>query len=82
MQAEVKVEKGDQAEVMSALRRFHRLVESDKLRPLREKAGWSQADVARYLGVDAAQVSRWERALSKPHGVTAVALLRLLDGAD
>lgn len=65
-----------------ALKRVHRLAQSDRLRLLREGSGLSQSDVARFIGVDPSQVSRWERCAARPRGHHAVTLLRLLDGDD
>jgi DNA-binding transcriptional regulator YiaG len=67
------------AEAM-ALRRVKRLVNNDRLRDLREAAGLSQSDVARFIGVAPSNVSRWEAGLARPRGRHAVALLELLDG--
>lgn len=63
-----------------ALRRVKRLVNNDRLRDLREAAGLSQSDVARFMGVAPSNVSRWEAGLARPRGRHAVALLELLDG--
>jgi DNA-binding transcriptional regulator YiaG len=60
--------------------RVHRLVTSDRLRELRLQRGLDQSDVARYLGVAASNVSRWEAGVTRPTGAHAVALLQLLDG--
>lgn len=65
-----------------ALVRVLRLARTDRLRALRETAGLSQGDVARWVGVDPAQVSRWESGQQKPRPEHAVALLELLDGQD
>jgi DNA-binding transcriptional regulator YiaG len=62
-----------------ALARVHRLVKADRLRTLREDAGLSQSDVARALGVNPSNVSRWESGESRPRGRHAVALLQVLD---
>jgi len=63
-----------------ALTRVRNLVKTDRLREHREDSGLSQSDVARYLGVAASNVSRWEAGKSRPRPDHAVALLELLDG--
>ena len=63
-----------------AQRRVHRLARTGRLRELREEDGLRQAAVARYLGVSASNVSRWEAGITRPSGEHALALLALLDG--
>jgi DNA-binding transcriptional regulator YiaG len=65
-----------------AIQRVHRLIQTGRLRELREDSGLSQSDVARHLGVAASNVSRWEAGESRPRSRHAVALLELLDGED
>jgi len=65
-----------------ALRRFHRLQRTGRLVELREADGLTQADVARWVGVDPSQVSRWESGSFRPRPRHAVKLLELLDGDD
>jgi DNA-binding transcriptional regulator YiaG len=50
-----------------------------KRRTIRKKAGLTQEDVARPLGVDAATVCRWEAGGSSPRGASFDAYLRLLE---
>lgn len=69
------------AEVL-ALRRFHRLQQSGRLRELREANGWTQSVIARAIGVSPSRVSRWESADGHARPEHAVALLELLDGDD
>jgi DNA-binding transcriptional regulator YiaG len=71
------------AEVIRAKRRVHRMARSGLLAERREDNGWSQSDVARALGVNPSQVSRWEAAKQGIRGEHAVALLDLLlDGEE
>jgi transcriptional regulator with XRE-family HTH domain len=63
-----------------ARKRVHRLIESGRLRQLREGDGLPQADVARFVGVSPSNVSRWEAGLTRPTGEHALALLELFDG--
>lgn len=48
--------------VADEYRKRHGLLQSDEIRSLRLKLGWSQADAARYLGVGIASLKRWEGA--------------------
>jgi DNA-binding transcriptional regulator YiaG len=65
-----------------ALRRFHRLAQTGRLTELREQAGLSQSDLARFLGIQPSNVSRWEAGKARPRGHHAVAVLQLLDEAQ
>jgi transcriptional regulator with XRE-family HTH domain len=65
-----------------ALRRFARLVRKGQLAELREDAGLTQSDLARYLGISPSNVSRWESGLARPRPAHAAAVLELLDGDD
>lgn len=69
----------DATSEVTALKRLHRLAKTDRLRELREEKGLYQADVARVLRVNRAQVSRWESGRQRPRGKHAVALLDLLE---
>jgi transcriptional regulator with XRE-family HTH domain len=44
---------------------------------LRHRHGWTQAQLAQFLGVDTATVSRWERGASRPRVAILAALARL-----
>jgi transcriptional regulator with XRE-family HTH domain len=68
------------AEVLRAKRRVRRLAKDGRLEELFEENGWTKSDVARYLGVNPAQVSRWTRDLQGIRGENAIALVELLDG--
>jgi transcriptional regulator with XRE-family HTH domain len=46
---------------------------------LRRRNRWTQAELARLLGVDTATVSRWERGGSRPRASQRAALARLAD---
>jgi DNA-binding transcriptional regulator YiaG len=65
-----------------ALKRVHHLIQTGLLVELRESSGLSQAAVARALGVNPSQVSRWEAGAQRIRGPHAVALLNLLDGVE
>jgi DNA-binding transcriptional regulator YiaG len=69
-------------EEVLALRRIHRLQQTGMLVELREADGLTQADVARWVGVDPSQVSRWESGDFRPRARHAVRLLKLLDGEE
>ncbi len=47
-------------------------------RELRQRAGLSQGDVARALGVDVGAVSRWEANKRKPTGAVGAAFLEFV----
>jgi transcriptional regulator with XRE-family HTH domain len=59
-----------------------RLARTDRLRSLRERLGLTQSDVARHIGVDPSNVSRWEAGLARPRPRHAAALLALLEEAS
>jgi transcriptional regulator with XRE-family HTH domain len=50
-----------------------------KLQTAREKRGWSQGEVAGFLGVDAASVSRWESRQRTPSGPARKLIASLLN---
>ena len=53
------------------------------LKELRERAGWTQRDLANMLDCDAITVSRWERGLHKPSAdYMALLVLLLPPGAE
>lgn len=49
----------------------------DKIRELREKAGYSQSELARRLSVSRSSVNAWESGLSAPTAVYIVELAKL-----
>ncbi|RMF24002.1 MAG: helix-turn-helix domain-containing protein [Deltaproteobacteria bacterium] len=57
-------------------------VDSTAIRKLRERFGWSQAELARRLGTDAGTVSRWERGVTRPRAAHRSRLLALLGQAE
>ena len=52
--------------VMNALRRHVETI-GERIRSLRESAGWNQAVLATLLGVTQSTVSKFERGLADPH---------------
>jgi DNA-binding transcriptional regulator YiaG len=55
-----------------------RLLRSGEARDIRLRAGLSQTEVARSVGVTAGAVSRWETGSRRPVGEAAVRYARLL----
>ncbi len=53
-------------------------IDSSAIRRLRERFGWSQAELARRLGTDAGTVSRWERGVTQPRAAHRSRLSALL----
>lgn len=53
------------------------MVIGDKIRELRESAGYSQAELARRLSVTRSSVNAWESGLSAPTAVYIVELAKL-----
>ena len=51
------------------------LPEGINLKQLREKAGFSQADVAKAFHTTVTTISRWERGEGTPHPIMLTALL-------
>ena len=49
-----------------------------KIKALRNKNGWSQADLAAHFGIQQSTVSRWERGETKPVGLYAAKLVEML----
>lgn len=48
------------------------------LKPLREKAGFSQDSLARVLGISVSTVSKWEQGLMRPHKDNLSKLVKIL----
>lgn len=53
-------------------------VTADEIRWLRERRGWTQAQLAEELWTDAVTVSRWERGVSRPRSAVHRDLVRLI----
>ena len=51
----------------------------ERLKALREKAGLSQRELARLAGIEAMQISRYERGVGYPAVETLIAIARTLD---
>lgn len=51
---------------------------ADKIKALRETKGWTQADLARKLGITRNGVNSWEQGLSMPSPACLVDLARAL----
>jgi transcriptional regulator with XRE-family HTH domain len=51
----------------------------ERLRMLREKAGLSQRELARLAGIEAMQISRYERGVGYPAVETLIAIAQALD---
>lgn len=52
---------------------------ADKIKNLRERAGWTQSDVARMLGLSRSAVNAWEMGLSVPSTQYIVELAKSFD---
>lgn len=53
-------------------------VTAEEIRWLRERRGWTQAQLADELWTDAVTVSRWERGVSRPRSAVHRDLVRLI----
>lgn len=51
----------------------------NKLKRIREKAGMTQAEIAKMLGVPTARVSQWEREFRTPKPLTQEGILMRLE---
>ena len=71
-----RIEELHRALALAILRKRGRLA-APEVRFLRKYLGWSGADFAKHMGVDAATVSRWENE-EQPMGPVADRLLRLM----
>lgn len=69
----------DAVEEALAVRRVRSYLRDGKGRAVRVRAGMSQADVARAVGTDIGQVSRWESGKHAPSYAFALRLARLYD---
>jgi transcriptional regulator with XRE-family HTH domain len=69
----------DAAEEALAVTRARSWLRSGRARAIRKRAGLSQADVARAVGTDHPQVSRWESGLYAPARGTALRLALLYE---
>lgn len=49
----------------------------NKVKALRNNMGWSQEDLARYIGVSLSTAQRWEMKGSKPHRIARRELEKL-----
>jgi len=53
-------------------------INSEYIKPLREKLNWSQERLARDLSVSVNTIRRWEKGLNEPSSLAKKALLDLL----
>jgi transcriptional regulator with XRE-family HTH domain len=72
----------DAAEESLAVARVRSWLRTGRARAIRKRAGLSQADVAKAVGTDHPQVSRWESGLYAPVRGTALRLALLYDGLE
>jgi len=52
-----------------------------RVKALREKKDWTQGDLAERLGINQGTVSRWEKSITEPTGLSKKAIDRLLERA-
>lgn len=69
----------DAAEEALTVARVRAWLRSGRAREIRERAGLSQADVARAVGTDNAQMSRWETGKAVPYRKSVLKLAELYD---
>lgn len=72
----------DAADEVLALARVRSWLRSGRAREVRERAGVSQADIARAAGTNGPQVSRWESGFAVPHREMALRLAVLYEGLE
>ncbi len=72
---------GADSEVV-ALAAVRRMVSSGAARTIRQRAGVSQAELARSIGATPGAVSQWENGGRVPHGELALRLLATLIALD
>jgi transcriptional regulator with XRE-family HTH domain len=69
----------DAAEEALAVARVRSWLRSGRAKAIRKRARLTQADVARAVGTDHPQISRWESGLYSPARGTALRLARLYE---
>jgi transcriptional regulator with XRE-family HTH domain len=69
----------DAAEEALAVARVRSWLRSGRAKTIRKRARLTQADVARAVGTDHPQISRWESGLYSPARGTALRLARLYE---
>ncbi|MDR8389908.1 helix-turn-helix domain-containing protein [Aliifodinibius sp. S!AR15-10] len=57
-------------------------MESEDIRQLRQRLGWSLADFGRYFGVTAQAVLKWERGTAQPNDFALATMIQLRSGLD
>lgn len=72
----------DAADEALTVARVRALLRSGRARTIRERARLSQAEVARAVGTDGPQISRWEAGKAAPQREAALRLAKLLDGLE
>jgi DNA-binding transcriptional regulator YiaG len=55
----------------------NRVFPCEKVKPLRDRLGWTQQDLAEYLDVSRPLVARWETGSLIPNGPVAILLSQL-----
>lgn len=57
-------------------------MESEEIKHLRKRLGWSLADFGRYFGVTAQAVLKWERGTARPNDFALAAMIQLRSRLD
>lgn len=57
-------------------------MESQEIKQLRQRLGWSLADFGRYFGVTAQAVLKWERGTARPNDLALAAMIQLRSRLD